>query len=49
MSTASELLIDQPQAGFDGPAGQGGAISQGSPSPGVDPAAERHQKGTVAP
>ena len=31
------------------PAGQGGDISQGSPSPGVDPAAERHQKGPVAP
>ena len=58
MSTASELLIDQPQAGFDGPAGQGGDISQGSPSPGVDPAAPAqpgltpyggHQKGPVAP
>ena len=32
MSTASELLVDQPQAGFDGPAGQGRDISQESPS-----------------
>jgi hypothetical protein len=43
MSTATELLIEQPVNTGEG------AISQGSPSSGVDPAAERDQKGPEAP